>query len=77
MDFYNVSQERYVKGTGAFGNPKMIGLLKIEYTDGTIDFIVSDDTWKTSLSPITFNTIFGGEDYDARLEQKGMEYEFF
>ncbi|MCM4170782.1 alpha-L-rhamnosidase [Arenibacter sp. TNZ] len=75
--FYNVSQERYVKGTGAFGNPKMIGLLKIEYTDGTIDFIVSDDTWKTSPSPITFNTIFGGEDYDARLEQKGWNMNSF
>lgn len=75
--FYNVSQERYVKGTGAFGNPKMIGLLKLRYEDGTVEYVVSDDSWKTSKSPITFNNIFGGEDYDARLEQMGWNTNSF
>lgn len=69
--FYSISQERYVKGTGTFGNPKLIALLKITYTDGSTDHLVSDQSWKVSPSPITFNTIYGGEDYDARLEQKG------
>jgi len=31
---------------------------------------VSDQTWKTRPSPITFSSIYGGEDYDANLEQK-------
>ncbi|WP_191908764.1 family 78 glycoside hydrolase catalytic domain [Larkinella humicola] len=69
--FYSISQERYVKGTGTFGNPKLIVLLKITYTDGSTDHVISDQSWKATPSPITFNTIYGGEDYDARLEQKG------
>jgi hypothetical protein len=31
--------------------------------------ITSDRTWKTCPSPVTFTSIYGGEDYDARLEQ--------
>jgi len=75
--FYSVSQERYVKCTGTFGNPKMIGLLKIAYSDGTYECIVSDSNWKASPSPITFNNIYGGEDYDARLEQAGWNTNSF
>ena len=69
--FYSISQERYVKGTGTFGSPKLIALLRITYADGSTDHIISDKSWKATPSPITFNTIYGGEDYDARLEQKG------
>ena len=32
--------------------------------------MVSDHSWQWTLSPITFNSIYGGEDYDARLEGK-------
>ncbi|WP_420147259.1 family 78 glycoside hydrolase catalytic domain [Spirosoma sp.] len=69
--FYSISQERYVKGTGTFGNPKLIALLKITYTDGSTEHIITDQSWKATPSPITFNTIYGGEDYDARLERTG------
>ncbi|MEI7647908.1 MAG: family 78 glycoside hydrolase catalytic domain, partial [Actinomycetes bacterium] len=34
----------------------------------------SDASWKaSSQGPVTFNTIYGGEDYDARLEQAGWD----
>lgn len=68
--FYHISQERYVKGTGTFGTPKMIAQLKIKYADGSYEYIVSDTSWKTKPSPIIFNNIYGGEDYDATLTQK-------
>ncbi|MCX6299769.1 MAG: family 78 glycoside hydrolase catalytic domain [Bacteroidetes bacterium] len=67
--FYYVPSERYRKLTGAFDYPKMICRLLIQYTDGTTENIVSNTSWKTSPSPITFSSIYGGEDYDARLEQ--------
>lgn len=67
--FYNINRERYFKIVTAFGMPKMICRLKIIYTDGSEDDIVSDKTWKTAPSPITFTSIYGGEDYDAQLEQ--------
>ncbi len=45
--------------------------LRITYEDGSIETISSDETWKTSLGPIVFNSIYTGEHYDARLEQPG------
>lgn len=45
--------------------------LRITYTDGTIETITSGKDWKTSLSPIIFNSIYTAEHYDARLEQAG------
>lgn len=67
--FYNINRERYRKLVIAYGMPKMICNLQIEYTDGTIENVISDNSWKTSSSPITYSSIYGGEDYDARLEQ--------
>jgi|GEM_PF-355510 len=67
--FYYIGGERYRKLTGAYGNPVMICRVVIEYTDGSIKNILSDASWKTAPSPIVFSSIYGGEDYDAGLEQ--------
>ncbi|WP_316847951.1 family 78 glycoside hydrolase catalytic domain [Pedobacter psychrodurus] len=64
-------KERYKKLKVAFGYPKMICRVLIEYIDGTSVNIVSNQSWKTAPSPITFSSIYGGEDYNANLEQKG------
>lgn len=70
--FYYIPRDnRYRKMTGAYGYPKMICRLVTEYTDGTIENIVSDRTWKTTAGPITYTSIYGGEDYNANLEQLG------
>jgi hypothetical protein len=71
--FYNINTERYIKFAITYGSPTLICKLKIEYEDGSEEVIVSDDTWKTEKSPITFTSIFGGEDYDANLEQEGWD----
>ncbi|TCD28297.1 alpha-L-rhamnosidase [Pedobacter psychrodurus] len=73
--FYYVPpvKERYRKLKVAFGYPKMICRLLIEYSDGTAANIVSNQGWKTAPSPITFSSIYGGEDYNANLEQKGWD----
>jgi hypothetical protein len=57
--------------TGAYGHPKMIMRTVIEFTDGVVENIISDQGWQTFSSPIIFSSIFGGEDYDANLEQEG------
>lgn len=62
---------RYSKLQISFGPPQMLLRLEINYADGTRQVIKSGDDWKYSLSPITFNSIYGGESYDARLEQQG------
>ena len=67
--FYNEQGKRYAKMKISFGPPTLIFRLQIEYADGKTEEVVSDRTWQWALSPITFNSIYGGEDYDARLEQ--------
>ncbi len=69
--FYYINRERYFKMVSAFGMPTMICRLKITYEDDTVENIVSDESWKTSSSPITFTSIYGGEDYNASMEQEG------
>lgn len=44
--------------------------LRITYTDGGIETISTDMSWKRNDGPIIFNSIYTGEHYDARLEQE-------
>ena len=44
---------------------------EIEYADGTHETIVSDRAWRVTESPVTYSSIFGGEDYDATRERTG------
>ncbi len=69
--FFNINRERYRKLVIAYGTPRMILKLYVLYDDGSHDVIVSDKTWKTAKSPVIYTSIYGGEDYDARLEQDG------
>ncbi len=54
-----------------FGTPSGIVQLHIQYRDGSEEIIGSDGGWMTDASPIVYNNVYGGEDYDARLEQQG------
>lgn len=56
---------------GMFGNAKGIAQIVITYTDGSRDIIGTDDTWAYVESPITENSWYGGEDYNAALEISG------
>ena len=69
--FYNINRERYRKLVVAYGYPKLIFRITLEYGDGNSSYIVSDKQCKVTPSPITFSSIFGGEDFDATLEQAG------
>lgn len=69
--FYNINRERYRKLVGAFGYPKLIFNLELKFKDGTVKNIISDEKCRVFPSPVLFSSIYGGEDYDARLEQKG------
>src|SRR5690606_614689 len=49
----------------------LIAQLKIEYTDGRTEVVVTDPSWKASTGPILMSELYAGERYDARLEQVG------
>ena len=66
--FYNEQGGRYVKLKISFGPPTLLYFLYLTYDDGMRERVYSDQNWQWKESPITFNSIYGGEDYDARLE---------
>ena len=71
---YNVlGGGRYAKFKGSFGPQKAIAQIRLEYADGSVEFVGTDEDWRVAPGPITFSSIFGGEDFDARLMQPGWD----
>ncbi|BCU78382.1 hypothetical protein llg_30970 [Luteolibacter sp. LG18] len=70
---YNIGDGygRYVKFKQSFGPLRAIAQLRLEYADGSTEVIGSDTNWKTGPGAITFENVYAGEDYDARLEPAG------
>ena len=66
--FYNEQGGRYHKLRISFGPPTLRFFLYVIYEDGLRERLLSDENWEWSPSPIVFNRIYGGEDYDARIE---------
>lgn len=68
---------RYHKGGAEtnYGPPQFLLYVDaaIESADGAKDRLVSDTSWKTTAGPVTFSHVYGGEDYDARLEPAGWD----
>jgi len=71
--FYFIPGDRYRKMSGAYGNPKLICRVAIQFMDGTSEDIISDTNWKSAPGPVIWSSIYGGEDYDARLQQTGWD----
>ena len=57
--------------------PRLLCELRITYTDGTTEVIGSDETWKTSTGAYTYNNIYSGDKFDARLEEAGWKTAHF
>ena len=69
---YNVlGGGRYTKFKGSFGPQKAIAQIRLEYADGTVEIIGTDESWRVAPGPITFTSIYGGEGFDGRLVQRG------
>ena len=49
----------------------LLAQLEIEYEDGSLERVVTDEHWQASTGPILASDIYDGETYDARLEQTG------
>jgi alpha-L-rhamnosidase len=73
--FFNVEKYpgRYTKLVGTFGRPKLILQLRLLFADGSTQIVVSDGSWRTHAGPITLSSVYGGEDYDARLSPSGWD----
>ena len=71
--YHVVRRNRFAKFTGSFGPLRAIVHLRLEYADGAVEFVGTDESWRTHPGPVTYNSIFGGEDFDARLEPVGWD----
>nr|WP_294895151.1 family 78 glycoside hydrolase catalytic domain [uncultured Pedobacter sp.] len=69
--FYNPIKKYLDWRMDFWGFPRAILQLEIEYEDGSKETVLSDKTWKVCYGPVIENSIYDGEHYDARLEQKG------
>jgi hypothetical protein len=71
---YNViGGGRFTKFKSSFGVQKVIAQIRLEYDDGSVEFVGTDGSWRVAQGPITFDSIYGGEDFDGRLDQKGWK----
>lgn len=70
---YHVAEGRYVKFTTPFHALAARALLRLEYADGHVEEIVTKPGWEVASGPTTFANMFGGEDYDARIEPHGWD----
>lgn len=65
--FYHERGKRYAKTKTNYGPLTMLFRMDIEYKNGKKETIVSNGSWRWHKSPVAYNSIYGGEDYDARI----------
>ncbi|MEU8637812.1 family 78 glycoside hydrolase catalytic domain [Amycolatopsis sp. NPDC048633] len=64
---------RYRKFARTASDPQVIAQLELTLTDGTVQRIATDSSWRTTLGATTVSQWYGGEDYDARREIPGWD----
>lgn len=61
-------------GSQRYGTqPWYAAQLLITFTDGTTQWVTTDDSWKASTGAITADDLYHGESYDARLHIDGWD----
>ncbi len=53
--------------------PALRAQLRIAYTDGSVEWILTDEKWKADSSPTLRAEIYDGENYDARKAQANWD----
>jgi alpha-L-rhamnosidase len=51
--------------------PALRAQLRIEHTDGSVEWVATDESWQASTSNILHSEIYDGESQDARLAKPG------
>ncbi len=64
---------RGMQQQNSLGTHRALCQIEIEYTDGTSSMLVTDKSWQWSRSGYTYSGVFGGEDFDARLQAPGWD----
>ena len=69
----NVHGPRYTKFQAQFGPQQAIAQMHLVYEDGTQEVLGTDNQWSAAPGPITYSSVYGGEDFDFRLVPAGWD----
>ena len=70
--YYAMTQNYQTNVRTTYGFPCLLMNLIVEYSDGTVETISTDTTWKVNIDgPIRYSNLYDGMMYDARKELKG------
>ncbi len=61
----------FYREDGYVGQPKLICRIKVDYSDGTSEDVVTDRSWKVRGGPVIYDGPHMGEIYDATREIEG------
>lgn len=66
---------RWFRQGNNYGNtqPVLRAQLRLEHSDGSVDWIATDENWKADLSPILQAELYDGETLDASKVQDGWD----
>ncbi|MEV5177953.1 family 78 glycoside hydrolase catalytic domain, partial [Streptomyces flaveolus] len=53
------------------GTPAAAAQLTLEYENGTVDTVITDERWRWAQAPVITASLYQGETYDARLQTPG------
>lgn len=67
--FYNMARPY----PGPFDAPRGIAQLMVTFADGSSEIFTTDESWKAGTGPISYNHFYGGENYDATIEDSGWD----
>ncbi len=71
--YHTERRNRFSKFQGSFGPQRAFGQIELQYADGSRDVVGTDEAWQVTPGPVTYNDIYGGEDYDARRLPRGWD----
>ncbi|HVI98405.1 MAG TPA: family 78 glycoside hydrolase catalytic domain [Sphingomonas sp.] len=52
---------------------RLLAQLRLDYADGSHDWVATGPDWRIARSPVTAADIYGGETHDARLDRDGWD----
>ncbi|TDE35774.1 family 78 glycoside hydrolase catalytic domain [Actinomadura sp. 6K520] len=73
--FYGMTQENVWKwhDTPWTAEPRLLAQLIVTYHDGTTSTVATDGRWRHAEGPVRYDSLYGGETYDAREEKPGWD----
>jgi alpha-L-rhamnosidase len=51
----------------------MVLMMRLTYRDGSSRIVTSNRDWQITRGPLTYSSIYGGEDYNATMEMPGWD----